>query len=247
MKQDVKITNVVVDEDGFHISTEEDVHFFMAKKLIGGISPKTGDIVTLHTYGGSFIRGMDINSKPIYYKTDEDLEKDAEAFREQEKKRKQASFEKNKPTLDRLFSLLPKLLQHRIEMFRTFVPNYRAEWEMYELTAVFLGYKVYLNCKAQSYDEFCQKVDKFDIGKYVRTHKELKTFGMSLNQGDFARYLAKGIFSDVDGIEIDIKNPNPDDLLNSRVMAIPDAISPITGGTCNPRKEYIQNYINKIR
>jgi hypothetical protein len=247
MKQDVKITNVVVDEDGFHISTEEDVHFFMAKKLIGDIVPKTGDIVTLHTYGGSFIRGMDINSKPIYYKTDEDLEKDAEAFREQEKKRKQASFEKNKPTLDKLFSLLPKLLQHRIEMFRTFVPNYRIEWEMYELTAVFLGYKVYLNCKAQSYDEFYQKVDKFDIGKYVRTHKELKTFGMSLNQGDFACYFAKGLFGDVYNRNIDINNPKLDDLKEAWVMYAPDAISPITGGTLHPRGKYVEEYITKNR
>ena len=247
MKKDVKITNVVVDEDGFHISTEEDIHFFMEKKLIGDIVPKTGDIVTLHTYGGSCIRGMDINSKPIYYKTDEDLEKDAEAFRQEEKKRKQASFERNKPTLDKLFSLLPKLLQHRIEMFRTFVPNYRIEWEMYELTAVFLGYKVYLNCKAQSYDEFCQKVDKFDIGKYVCTHKELKTFGMSLNQGNFACYLAKRIFADANDQKIDINNPSLDDLLESNVMFAPDAISPLVGSSCLPRKECIQNYITKIR
>ena len=62
MKQNVTVKNVIDDGDGFSITSKEGNLFFLSKEKAQGKVPKVGDIITLHTYGGCLIRGMDINS-----------------------------------------------------------------------------------------------------------------------------------------------------------------------------------------
>lgn len=47
-----------------------------------GVTPKVGDRVTLYCVQGSLIRGVDLNGKRVFYKTDEQLEEEHKAFRE---------------------------------------------------------------------------------------------------------------------------------------------------------------------
>ena len=67
------ITEVSEDGKGFSVSAESS-GFYVKKENIGSAIPKVGDKITLHVYGGSCIRGVDLNDKPLYYFTDEDIE-----------------------------------------------------------------------------------------------------------------------------------------------------------------------------
>jgi len=99
-----------------------------------GITPKIGDTITIYSKNiFGIIRGIDINGQSLFYKTDEELE--AHRIRESEKyKQKQIDdFEKNKSNLDAQYSDLPQIFKDRIDRFRVNNPNFRVEFESYEM------------------------------------------------------------------------------------------------------------------
>lgn len=247
MKEIVTVEEVFVHEDGYCIKAKEGNVFFLSKENAGEIVPKVGDVITLHTYCGSSIRGMDINSVSLYYKTDEELEEIRKTSALRVLKLKEEAFKKNEPTLNKIFALLPKLLQHRIEMFRIFSPNFRVKDEMYELSAVFLASKIYRHCSsAKTIDEFDEKVSNFDVSKYINHHWFFSQAEISSNQVAFAGAFATAIFRDHAENGIDVNNPSPVDIYKSYCMRIPDALSPLRDALCWPREEFISEYIQKI-
>ena len=246
MKQNVTVKNVIDDGDGFSITSEEGNLFFLSKEKAQGKVPKVGDIITLHTYGGCFIRGMDINSVPLYYKTDEELKQDRQKEKEEERKRREERFKELEPELNKLFALLPKILQHRIEMFRKFSPDFRVEDELYELSSVFLGSKIYHHCKANNLEDFEANVDKFDVSKYIKTHWFLSKIGVSSNQVAFAEALAVILLRDEVENKINIKDPTIEELLVASSMRMPDALSPLRTPLCWPRENFIKDYTSQL-
>ena len=80
-------------------------------------------------------------------------------------KKQEEVLKNQKADINKMFALLPKLLQHRIELFRKFSPNFQSEDEFYELTTVFLANKIYHHCnKIQS--QYPQK-DLFSSAHFI--------------------------------------------------------------------------------
>lgn len=124
-------------DDGKHydIHLEDGVCFGLAKKHLsrGKIVPQSGDTITLHTYGGSSIRGVDLNGKKLYYLTVEQLEADRKKWLAKRQKEKEASFKKNVKRLDKAYNKLPEAFQKRLDRFRAKDPNFRVDAEAYEM------------------------------------------------------------------------------------------------------------------
>ena len=83
------ITEVTENEDYYFIS-QDGIYCGLKKKY--GVKPVIGDKLTAHRKGGAFgtIRGIDLNGKRIFWKTDKDLEiKRLEWLRKNEEEKQQ--------------------------------------------------------------------------------------------------------------------------------------------------------------
>ena len=240
----ITIKSVTTSNEVFHIESEEGICFALSKEMIKDYIPKKGDKLFLHTFQGSRIRGIDKDGQKIFYLTDEELEAERQEWLKKEKERRRLALVKEEPILEKMFSLLPKFLQHRILMQRLYIPDFRVNEEIYEMSATFLAYKIYLHCgKTGDYDE---NLKNFNIVKYITTHKILSHYRMSDNQGEFAKFLAKLMVYDVKTQKIDISNPTPEDILKSRTMKLANALSPLIGDSLAPREVFIERYVKTL-
>lgn len=236
----VIIKNVNKSDDMYHIESEGGVCFALSVANIKDYVPQVGDKLHLHIECGSEIRGVDKDGKNIYYLTDAELQKRREDWLKKEKERRIQDFIAENPRLEKMFSLLPKILQHRILMFRSYIPNFRVDEEIYEMSAVFLAYKIYLHCGKTG--KFEENIKNFNIPKYLHTHKLLSHYIMSYNQVEFAKYLASLITYDVREQKIDISNPTPEDIVKSFSLKLATALAPLTGSKLTPKEAFIKKY-----
>jgi hypothetical protein len=100
-----------------------------------GIIPKVGDKLTVHTKGGAFgiIRGMDLNGKQIFWKTNEVLETERLEWLRKNEEEKQQQYKDNVARMDDQYNALPTCFQERINKFRTNNERFRIDYESYEL------------------------------------------------------------------------------------------------------------------
>jgi len=126
------ITKVTESEDWYSISQGG---LCCGLKKSYGVKPKVGDKLTVHTKGGSFgtIRGMDLNGKKIFWKTDEDLETERLEWLRKNEEEKQQKFKDGVAELDKQYNALPKCFQERIDKFRANNDRFRIDYEGYEL------------------------------------------------------------------------------------------------------------------
>ena len=127
-----KITEVTIGKEWHSISMDG---MCCGMKASYGVTPKVGDDLTVHTKGGSFgtIRGMDLNGKKIFWKTDEELEAERVEWLRKNEEEKQAKFKKQKKSLDAKYNKLPKCFQERIDKFRANNDRFRIDYESYEM------------------------------------------------------------------------------------------------------------------
>ena len=164
-KETNEITGVSESENYFEIS-----HGGMCCGLKKSyeVTPKVGDKLTVHTKGGVFgtIRGMDLNGTPIFWKTDEDLEKERQEWLDKNEADKQQKFKENVSEMDKQYNSLPKCFQERIDKFRANNDRFRIDYESYELfcceQAVFIA-------------ESCKTPDKVKEFKEMKWEEKLKT------------------------------------------------------------------------
>jgi len=95
--------------------------------------PKIGDFASLKTHNGNGIRGLNINGEKIFYLTDEQLKEQRRQWIKENRERKENEFLKNKSKMDADFDSLPDCFKIRISHFRENNPNFRIEYEPYEL------------------------------------------------------------------------------------------------------------------
>jgi len=96
--------------------------------------PKIGDAVQLFGKGiGHTIRGITINDVVFRYKTPLEAEKEFKKSIELADKEKKAKFKENKKNIDKRFKALPEVFQTRIMKFRNTNPDFRWQYEDYEL------------------------------------------------------------------------------------------------------------------
>lgn len=141
--ENLKISKVTKEDNGYTIDAEGTCFFYDEKYP----QPKPGDIITLYTVNGSKIRGMNLNGAKLYYKTDEELEEEHKEYVEKYNKQKQEEFKKNKTHLDKQYDSLPEFFQKRIDKYRHNNPDFRVEYESYEMFCCTEAVKIANSCK----------------------------------------------------------------------------------------------------
>ena len=148
----IKSATKYKDGTGYSISTTTGCGFFLDAKW--GVIPKAKDNIVLYTLG-STVRGLDINGKKVFYKTDQQLEDDRQKMLERMRQEKEDEFKKSKPVLDARFNALPQFFKDRIRRFRENNSKFRIEYESYEMFC-------------------CEEAIKFL--KYFKTKEEVEAF-----------------------------------------------------------------------
>jgi hypothetical protein len=97
------------------------------------VAPKVGDLIT--TYGGIGrpIKGIDLNGIPCWYKTQAEMDEEHRLWVEELHRKRLQEFEESKDKLDAQYAVLPKVFQRRIDKFRAANPEFRVDYEAYEL------------------------------------------------------------------------------------------------------------------
>lgn len=177
-----KITEVT--ESGEWYSISQDGMCCGLKKAYG-VVPKVGDELTVHTKGGTFgtIRGMDLNGKKIFWKTDKELEDERIEWLRKNEEDKQQKFKDNVAEMDKQYNALPKCFQERIDKFRTNNDRFRIDYEGYELFCCEQAVEIAKGCKTA--DEV-KKFSKLDWEQQLKKVPKLSdghsgnTFGASV-------------------------------------------------------------------
>lgn len=136
--EDETITEVTEDKDGEWYSLSMGSCGIGMRKSYDdnsphGIVPKVGD--TLRTYGslGFTPRGLAINGVLLYWHSPEEEKEVHRAMVERMQEERRQKFVEEKPSLDAQYEALPDIFKQRIDRFRANNPDFRAEYEGYEL------------------------------------------------------------------------------------------------------------------
>ncbi len=182
MEETGVITEVTESDEHYGISTDQSLGFGLSKEY--GVIPKVGDKIVLHCHQGSMVRGLDLNGETVYYKSDEQLERERKEWLENNEKEKQEAFEKNKTEMDADYEALPDNFKKRIDRFRDNNPRFRIAFEHYELFCCKEALKIAAVCKT------VEEVKKFrDLD--IEAQKETISDGHSGNTFGCACILAQ--------------------------------------------------------
>lgn len=130
MKEKGTITEVE-DSEKYHYIRTGSSGFGLDKKY--GVVPKVGDTVEVELVRGSTVRGVKLNGVEVFYKTESQLEEEHKQVVAEINRKRREEFEKNKAKLDKDFDSLPKPFQDRIARFRENNPEFRIDYEGYEM------------------------------------------------------------------------------------------------------------------
>lgn len=241
IKRNETVDTVKAEENGYQVRSVEGINFFVANKYLKGKEIKAGDNITLYCIYLSMIIGMDLNGEKLYLKTEEQLEQERLEELARAKQFKKELFEKGgKARQDETFLKLPKLLQHKLLMYRKFNVNFRYEQEYYEGGVMLAGWEVYQFCKSK------EKVAEFrnmDFKEQIKRVSTVETLD-SWHSYDCALAYAKLLAEDAE--HMDLTDPQAEDLVNSGAMMLPNVLAPLSGHICYPRKEYIEKYVKTL-
>jgi hypothetical protein len=98
-----------------------------------GVTPKVGDRFTTWGSFGRPIRGQAINDRVLYYRTSAEQDAENDKARATMKADRVAEYEGKRATFDAKVAALPAPLRERVEAFRAFKPEWRWDYEPYEL------------------------------------------------------------------------------------------------------------------
>lgn len=96
--------------------------------------PAAGMTARLYGKGlGYTVRGLYLNDQRVFYRTPEQEEQKHREWCAEQKRERLAAFEANRDEMDRRFAALPEVFQRRIQKFRNANPDFRVEYENYEM------------------------------------------------------------------------------------------------------------------
>lgn len=133
--------------------------FMFALDVKYGVEPKVGDIVQQRVRGVTYILGVMINGKEVYSRSDEEDQEIREKAKEESDQRQKESFEKSKDKMDKDFSRLPMPMQRKIERLRKNNPEFRWQFEPYELFVCKEAFQIAIKLK-----------DSERIQRFIRTN-----------------------------------------------------------------------------
>jgi hypothetical protein len=128
-RDDTTIERVEPTKGGWSITRADHWSCFVSDEY--GVEPKVGD--RFSSWGGTFMRGMAINGHVLFYRTPAEQEIEHEQERARMKANRVAEYEGKRSEYDAKVAALPAPLRERVEAFRAFKPEWRWEYEPYEL------------------------------------------------------------------------------------------------------------------
>lgn len=102
----------------------------------GAEMPKAGDQVVVYGEIGRPIWGVDINGAPFFFKTTAEREQERQDMLAKMDVDRRERFEANKTQMDTDYDGLPEVLRRRVDRFRAGNPNFREEFEGYEVAGL---------------------------------------------------------------------------------------------------------------
>jgi len=89
----------------------------------------------VHLWGafGYPVRGIAVAGKVLWYRTEAEQGEENRRLAEKMKQERRERFERDKADLDRQYAALPEVFRRRIDRFRENNPDFRWEYEAYEL------------------------------------------------------------------------------------------------------------------
>lgn len=116
---------ITMGNSGFGLSDE-----YNKKKIV----PKARDAIRIYGGFGYPIRGVDINGQEVYYRTQNEQDALHHKWVADEKAKRLREYKKTgKRKQDAIYNKLPKVFKQRIDRFRAGNPEFRIEYEGYEL------------------------------------------------------------------------------------------------------------------
>lgn len=184
------IKSVTESKDFYDIVLESGVCFGLSAEY--GVAPKKGDEVTLHTKNWSNIRGLDLNGQKVFYKSDEDLEREHKQYVEEKEQKDKEVFARDKADLDAKYEALPECFKKRIDKFRNNNPDFRWKYESYEMfcctqaVAIAEELKTSLPGKEEEFEKAAKSWDMKVLKKFIPSLSEEhsnNTYGCAMKLG----------------------------------------------------------------
>jgi len=179
------ITDVKKYENGYDIELDDSAWHFLVDDV--GIEPHIGDVARFYGEGfGRSVRGLLINNQTIFYRSVKEEKKHQENILKKMKFERKERFENDKVKLDNEYASLPSEFQRRIDRFRKGNPEFRIDYEAYEMSVCVDAVKIANTLKTK------EKIEEFSNMKY-ENQRQLVDFsdGHSGNSFSFALLLAK--------------------------------------------------------
>lgn len=147
--EETAITEVTEGDTHWYIRTADSSGFGLDKKY--GVEPKVGQTITVECVQGSLIRGVVLDGRRVFYKTDEDLEAEHQEWLRERLIEKEAKL----PGNIEQYEALPEPWKSRVDAFRKRGGH---EWDL-----DYLGYEVFC-CQ-----EAAKIADRFDTVEDIKT------------------------------------------------------------------------------
>jgi hypothetical protein len=167
--KETTITAVTEYDNAWNISLDDHTVFGLSKEH--GATPTVGDRLLLITKNLSLIIGVDINDEEVFFKTSVQLENEEVEAREQRRRDLKEKYLKEKEKLDEDYALLPQNFRRRIDIFRETNPDFRWEFESYEMFTCKEAIKIADYLKDHHHLEF--PVQRGDVGELVKVFSDL--------------------------------------------------------------------------
>lgn len=117
---------------GWSITNEDGWSLFVPAD--SPVKPEAGMEARFYGKGIGFtVRGLFIDGQKVYYRTEAEQEEEHRKWCLEEERKSKFEFEENRADWDRRVSELPDVFQRRIAKFRKNNPNFRWQYEKYEL------------------------------------------------------------------------------------------------------------------
>jgi hypothetical protein len=127
----VTIAKVEPGENGWAITRSDGWAFFVGAEH--GVEPRVGQTARFYGKGIGFpVRGLALDDQCVFYRTPDEDEARHRQQMADDRARKRADFEKNRPQLDAAYEAMPPEFQRRLDGFRKRIPTWRWNHEPYE-------------------------------------------------------------------------------------------------------------------
>jgi hypothetical protein len=131
--EEVEVAGVHSEEDGWTIERSDGWSFHVPRRH--GVEPLPGMIARFYGRGiGAIVRGLDLDGQEVFYKTPEEQAEEGRRCAEERDREQRAEFERNREDLDAKYDALPEVFRRRIDKFRGNNPDFRWEFEPYEMS-----------------------------------------------------------------------------------------------------------------